>query len=148
MHKTVPELVDDFVRGSDAAFTELVHRYQRKVYSLAYQVLGNHLDADEVVQETFVRIYRRRKELAEVKFFSTFLLRIASNYAIDVLRKQRGHSRMPEDSSSLPGEVQIDLARQVATPSEEFENRALLEEIKRALRELPPRQQQIGRAHV
>ncbi|HOD65904.1 MAG TPA: RNA polymerase sigma factor [candidate division Zixibacteria bacterium] len=141
MHKTVPELVDDFVRGSDAAFTELVHRYQRKVYSLAYQVLGNHLDADEVVQETFVRIYRRRKELAEVKFFSTFLLRIASNYAIDVLRKQRGHSRMPEDSSSLPGEVQIDLARQVATPSEEFENRALLEEIKRALRELPPRQQ-------
>lgn len=141
MHKTIPELVDGFVKGDDHAFAELVRRFQRKVYSLAYQVLGNHLDADEVVQETFVRIYNRRKELADVKYFSTFLLRVASNYAIDVLRKQKGHTQIAEDSSSLPGEIQVDLARQVATPSEEYENKYLLEEIKRALRELPPKQQ-------
>ena len=141
MNKSIPELVDSFVRGDNAAYAELVRRFQRKVYSLAYQVLGNHLDADEVVQETFVRIYKRRKELADVKYFSTFLLRMASNYAIDVLRKQKGHSQINEDASSLPGDVQIDLARRVPTPSEEYENRYLLEEIKRALRELPPKQQ-------
>ncbi len=141
MNKSIPELVDSFVRGDNAAFAELVRRFQRKVYSLAYQVLGNHLDADEVVQETFVRIYKRRKELADVKYFSTFLLRIASNYAIDVLRKQKGHSQINEDASSLPGDVQIDLARRVPTPSEDYENKYLLEEIKRALKELPPKQQ-------
>lgn len=141
MNKTIPELLDSFVRGDNEAFAELVRRFQRKVYSLAFQVLGNHLDADEVVQETFVRIYKRRKELADVKYFSTFLLRVASNYAIDLLRKQKGHSQMNEDASSLPGDVQMDLARRVATPREDFENKYLLEEIKRALRELPPKQQ-------
>ena len=141
MSQTIPELVDSFVRGDNKAFAELVRRYRRKVYSLAYQVLGNHLDADEVVQETFVRIYRRRKELADVKYFSTFLLRIASNYAIDVLRKRRGHSKIAEDTSSLPGEVQIDLSRRVATPSEDYANKRLMEEIRLALKELPPRQQ-------
>jgi len=141
MQKSIPELLADFVNGNDRAFAEIVARYRRKVYSIAFQVLGNHLDADEVVQETFVRIYKRRKELADVKYFSTFLLRIASNYAIDVLRKQRGHSQIAEDSSSLPGEVQVDLARRVATPKEDFENKRLMEEIKRALKELPPKQQ-------
>lgn len=141
MSQTIPELVDSFVRGDNKAFAELVRRYRRKVYSLAYQVLGSHLDADEVVQETFVRIYRRRKELADVKYFSTFLLRIASNYAIDVLRKRRGHSKIAEDTSSLPGEVQIDLSRRVATPSEDYANKRLMEEIRLALKELPPRQQ-------
>ena len=141
MRKTIPELVEAFVGGDDAAFAELLRRYQRKIYNLAFQVLGNHLDADEVVQETFVRLYRRRKELADVKYFSTFLLRIASNYSIDVLRKQRGHSKIAEDTSSLPGDIQVDLARRVATPSEEFENKYLMEEISRALRELPPKQQ-------
>ena len=141
MQKSIPELLADFVSGNDRAFAELVERYRRKIYSLAFQVLGNHLDADEVVQETFVRIYKRRKELADVKYFSTFLLRIASNYAIDVLRKQRGHSHIADDSSSLPGEIQVDLARKVATPKEDFENKKLMEEIKRALKELPPKQQ-------
>jgi len=141
MQKPIPELIDSFVKGDNSAFAELMARYRRKVYSLAYQVLGSHLDADEVVQETFVRIYKRRKELANVKYFSTFLLRIASNYSIDVLRKRRGHAKIAEDTSSLPGEVQVDLARRVATPKQDFENKRLMEEIKRALSQLPPKQQ-------
>ena len=54
--ETIPELVEKFVKGDNAAFGELVERFQKKVYFLAYQVLGNHLDADEVLQETFVRV--------------------------------------------------------------------------------------------
>ena len=140
MIKTIPELVDSFINGDQKAFAELVGRYQKKIYSLAFQVLGNHLDADEVVQETFVRIYKRRKELQNVKYFSTFLLRIASNYAIDLLRKGRGHMGISDDTSSLPGSIQLDLARRIAMPSEEYENRVLMEEIRAAIRLLPPRQ--------
>ncbi|RKX30027.1 MAG: hypothetical protein DRP47_00200 [Candidatus Zixiibacteriota bacterium] len=140
MNETIPELVDRFVQGDQAAFAVLLERFRRKVYSLAYQVLRNHLDADEVVQETFVRIYKRRKELANVKYFSTFLLRIAMNYSIDLLRKRKGHSQMAQDSSSLPGEVQLQLSRKVSTPSEDYANKALMEEIQRALETLPPKQ--------
>ena len=63
-------------------------------------------------------IHQRGKELHNVRHFSTFLLRVATNYAIDLLRKRRGHSSMPEDSGSLPGAIQLDLARKVATPKE------------------------------
>ncbi len=140
MQKTIPELVDSFVLGDQAAFAELMRRFRQKVYSIAFQVLGNHLDADEVVQETFVRIYKKRKELADVKYFSTFLLRVATNYSIDLLRRRKGHQTIAEDSSSLPGSIQLDLSRKVNTPSQEFENRQLMEEITRALELLPPKQ--------
>ncbi len=140
MTKTIPELVDSFVGGDERAFAELIKRFRQKVYSIGFQMLGNHLDADEVVQETFVRVFKRRKELANVKYFSTFLLRIATNYAIDLIRRKKGHSNIGDDSSELPGEIQLRLSKSVATPSEEFANKKLLEEIKQALTELPPKQ--------
>jgi len=140
MTRTIPELVESFINGDQEAFAELVRRYQKKIYSLGLQVLGNHLDADEVVQETFVRIYRKRKELQNVKYFSTFLLRIATNYAIDLLRKRHGHTGISSETSSLPSSVQLELSRRVAMPSEQYENKELMEEIKAAIRQLPPRQ--------
>jgi RNA polymerase sigma-70 factor (ECF subfamily) len=140
MHKSIPQLVESFIDGEERAFAELVGRYKEKIYALAYRILGNHLDADEVVQETFVRIYKRRKELADVRHFSTFLLRIATNYSIDLFRKHKNRSSLAHDSSSLPGEIQLDLAQRVATPSEKFDNKRLMEEINRALEQLPPKQ--------
>ena len=140
MTKTIPELVSSFINGDQEAFAILVGRYQKKIYSLAFQIVGNHLDADEVVQETFVRIYKKRKELHDVKYFSTFLLRIATNYAIDLLRKRRGHTRLFDETSSLPGNLLLALSRRVATPSEHYEKKELMEEIRAALERLPPRQ--------
>lgn len=136
-----------FLGGDDSAFAELVGRFQKKIYALAYQVLGNHLDADEVVQETFVRLYRKREELKEVKYFTSFIIRIATNYAIDLLRKRKGHSDIGDDSTSLAGDIQLDLARRVSTPSEDLDNKRIMEEITRALDELPPRQRMTAILH-
>ncbi|MDH4156240.1 MAG: RNA polymerase sigma factor [candidate division Zixibacteria bacterium] len=147
MNKSVLELVESFVKGDELAFAELVRRYRQKIYSLAYQLLRNHLDADEVVQETFVRVFKRREELVNVKYFSTFLIRIATNYSIDLLRKRKIQSAMSDDSSSLPGVVQLDLSRRVATPSEMFDNKRLMEEIARALDQLPPKQRATAILH-
>ena len=147
MKNTVPGLVESFVNGDQQAFAELVNRFQKKIYTLAHHLLGNHLDADEVVQETFVRVYKKRKELRDVNYFSTFLVRIATNYAIDLLRKRKGHHSIAEDTSSLPGEVQLDLSRRVSTPSEAYEQKCLMEEIKRALDLLPPKQRMTAVLH-
>jgi RNA polymerase sigma-70 factor (ECF subfamily) len=147
MKKTIPELVESFVNGDQSAFAELVNRFQKKLYALAHHLLGNHLDADEVVQETFVRVYKKRKELRDVNYFSTFLVRIATNYAIDLLRKRKGHQGIAEDTSSLPGEVQMDLSRRIATPSETIEQKRLMEEINRALDLLPPKQRMTAILH-
>jgi RNA polymerase sigma-70 factor (ECF subfamily) len=140
MSKTVPELLQSFLEGDDAAFAELIRRYRRKLYSLAYQMLGNHLDADEVVQESFVRVYRRRKDLGRVTNFTSFLIRIATNYSIDLLRKRRIQGEVTDDPAALPGDIQMDLASRVKTPGDLFRNKAIMEEIQRALDLLPPRQ--------
>jgi len=140
MNVTIPELVTRFVDGDQLAYTELIRRFRDKIYKIGYRMMGNHLDADEIVQETFVRIYKKRKELRNVSYFSTFLVRIATNYAIDLLRKRKGHSTMSSDSSSLPGGTQLELSRRVATPKEVYENKRLMEEIARALDQLPPKQ--------
>jgi RNA polymerase sigma-70 factor (ECF subfamily) len=138
--ESIPALVERFVHGDIAAFGELVARFQKKVYFLAYQVLGNHLDADEVLQETFVRVYRKRKELAGVTNFTSFVIRVASNYAIDLLRKRKGQATATEDLTDLPTSVQLELSRRVRTPVEILNDKRLLEEIRRALNTLPPRQ--------
>jgi RNA polymerase sigma-70 factor (ECF subfamily) len=140
MDETIPEVVNRFANGDQKAFAELVERYRERTYALAFRILGNHLDADEVVQESFVRVYRKREELKNVKYFSTFLARIATNYAIDILRKRRGHASMSDDVTALPGAVQVDLSKRVVTPSETYERKRLMEEIMQALETLPPRQ--------
>ncbi len=140
MEKTVPELIQCFVNGDQQAFAELVRRYQKKLYSVAYRMLGNHLDADEVVQESFVRVYRRRRELRNVTNFTSFLIRIATNYSIDLLRKRKSHAEVTDDPGSLPGDVQLFLSGRVPTPSDHHANRVIMEEIKRALEELPTKQ--------
>ena len=146
MNDSVPELLKRLAQGDAEAFAELVGRYQKKVYYLAYQMLGNHLDADEVVQETFVRIYRRRKELSDVTNFTSFLVRVATNYAIDLLRKQKGHSRL-DDLVDLPGDSQIEISRHVKTPRELYRDKVLMDEIRRALETLPPRQRTTALLH-
>ena len=140
MNEAIPALVERFVQGDDVAFGELVARFQKKVYFLAYQTLGNHLDADEVVQETFVRIYRKRKEFEHVTNFTSFVIRVASNYAIDLLRKRKGQATATEDLTALPAQVQLDLSRRVRTPGELWTDKHVMMEIQRALDTLPPRQ--------
>jgi RNA polymerase sigma-70 factor (ECF subfamily) len=147
MNSNVPDLVRRFLDGDDPAFAELIDKFKDKIYHVAYRMMGNHLDADEVVQETFVRVYNKRKELKSVSYFSTFLMRIATNYAIDLMRKRKGHSTMEGDSSALPGETQLDLARRVDTPQEIYENKRLMEEIQKALETLPPRQRMTAILH-
>jgi RNA polymerase sigma-70 factor, ECF subfamily len=140
MIKTVPELVEDFVNGNPSAFGELVRRYQKNIYFLAYRLLGNHLDADEVVQETFVRVYKRKEDIGNVASFTSFLTRIATNYAIDLLRKKKGHGGINDDPMVLPGNIQLELSRRVRTPEELLRDKVVMLEITRALEKLPPRQ--------
>jgi len=140
MERTVPELVEAFASGDNRAFAVLVGRYQRKVYSVAFQVVGNHLDADEVVQETFVRIYNRREELRAVQYFTSFVMRVATNYAIDLLRKRKGQDSLTTSTDDLPERVQLDLASRVPTPDRQYMSKILLAEIMKALDRLPPRQ--------
>src|SRR5688572_24985654 len=74
---TDPELVREALGGSQAAFRELVHRYQRPVRSLLTRLLGNPSRAEEVTQDTFVRAFQRLDSYNPACKFASWLLTIA-----------------------------------------------------------------------
>jgi RNA polymerase sigma-70 factor (ECF subfamily) len=89
MELTDRAAVDEVLAGKRESFRVLVDRHGRKVFGLAYRMTGNEHDADEVVQETFLRVYKRLDSFEARSSFSTWLYRIASNCALDLLAKRK-----------------------------------------------------------
>ena len=89
MELTDRAAVDEVLAGKHDTFRVLVERHGRKVFGLAYRMTGNEHDADEVVQETFLRCYKRLDSFEARSTFSTWLYRIASNCALDLLAKRK-----------------------------------------------------------
>jgi RNA polymerase sigma factor (sigma-70 family) len=82
-------LVELVLGGEQDIFSVLVERYKDAVQNLAYRMLGNVTEAEDVTQETFVRSYTQLATYKSVHKFSTWLLSIASHLAIDQLRRRR-----------------------------------------------------------
>jgi RNA polymerase sigma factor (sigma-70 family) len=82
-------IVELVVNGDQNVFAVLVERYKDAVQNLAYRMLGNTTEAEDVTQETFVRAYTQLGTYKPVHKFSTWLLSIASHLAIDQLRRRR-----------------------------------------------------------
>lgn len=89
MELTDRAAVDEVLAGKHESFRVLVDRHGRKVFGLAYRMTGNEHDADEVVQETFLRVYKRLDSFEARSSFSTWLYRITSNCALDLLAKRK-----------------------------------------------------------
>lgn len=93
--------------GDDAAFDELVRRYQGRVYAVAYRITVNREDALDVAQETLLKAYRKIGTWQPTRGFLPWLMRLTTNQAIDHLRRQRRHRHEPfEDAlrDDAPGE--------------------------------------------
>ncbi|WP_042229024.1 RNA polymerase sigma factor SigW [Paenibacillus popilliae] len=76
-------------KGDTRAFAEIVDLYKDKIYHLAYRMLNNRHEAEDVVQDTFLRVYRNLDRYDENQKFSTWIYRIGTNLCIDRLRKRK-----------------------------------------------------------
>jgi RNA polymerase sigma-70 factor (ECF subfamily) len=85
------ELVHRAQQGDFEAFESLVGLYERRIYSLAMRIVGQQQDAEEVVQQTFLSVVEHLGEFREEARFSTWLMRIATNHALLLLRKRSRH---------------------------------------------------------
>ena len=96
--------------GDREAFRLLVERYSRSVFRLAYRMTGNEQDAKDVVQETFLRVYRRLNRFEARAQFATWLHRIGVNCALDVMRLRRRHEENRETGSAEGPEPILEVA--------------------------------------
>ena len=81
--------VERTLAGERDAYRDLVERHSHHVFRLAYRMTGNQHDAEEVVQEAFLRAYQKLGQFAARANFGTWVYRIAANYAIDRMRQKR-----------------------------------------------------------
>jgi len=101
--------VERTLAGDREAYRVLVERHSRNVYRLAYRMTGNGHDAEEVVQEAFLRAYQKLRQFAGQANFGTWVYRIAANYAIDRIR-QRGSEDSRRETQTRVGDdgLQVD----------------------------------------
>ncbi len=117
-------------RRDSAAFAELVSRYYKPVYRMVWRMMNGNPETEDVAQEAFVKLWQNPSQIREAKALKSWLMRVASNLAIDRLR------RKPH--------VDIDAIAEVADPRQntgsELEERAVTGRVDRAIAQLPERQ--------
>ncbi len=130
-------------QGHEAAFRELVRRYERPVFSLLYRMVRDRALAEDLAQETFIKVLNGIKSYKPEFKFSSWIFKIANNAAIDHIR------RRSLDTLSLDGApdaetpeamkaTAIQLDAKSETPLQEVENRELGSAIERAIGRLRP----------
>jgi RNA polymerase sigma-70 factor (ECF subfamily) len=89
------ELIKRSAAGDLEAFSELVRRYEKKVFTVAYRFTGNYSDASDLAQEVFIRVYQALPRFRGEASFNTWLYRITANLCRDELRRQKRHKKPP-----------------------------------------------------
>jgi RNA polymerase sigma-70 factor, ECF subfamily len=110
------ELVERIINGDQAAFALLVVRFHRKIYTIAYRMVGNAAEAEDLCQEIFLRAYQKIGSYDREKPFSPWICRIACNHTINHL-KRRALVLVPLEIT-IDGETQ---QRQIADKREDPE---------------------------
>jgi RNA polymerase sigma-70 factor (ECF subfamily) len=129
------DLVQRALRGEDEAFDELVVAHERRVWSLAYQIVGNADDAREITQDVFLRVHQHLKSYDPSRPFGSWLYRIAVNCTYDYLRKRPDHDSL--DDMDAP-EHDPRLAAPARHPDAGLADREVRQVLRHALRRLTP----------
>jgi len=89
MQETDAEIILATINGDTSAFSALVKRYNRDVYGFAFYMVKDKSDAEDITQETFVKVWKNLKKFKPDQRFKSWLLAIARNTTIDYIRKRR-----------------------------------------------------------
>ena len=95
------ELIHRVLDGDDAAFTELVKKYQKPVHALVWRKIGDFHIAEEITQDTFLKAYRGLATLKKPQSFASWLYVIAANHCSTWLRKKRSQTQSLEETDSV-----------------------------------------------
>ncbi len=95
-------LIEAFQQGDEFAFVSLYNQHKGAVYGFVYKMLMDRQAAQDVTQDTFIRVYEHRERLVATRAFKSWLFTIARNQCLNYLRKS-GRTDALEDPDTLPG---------------------------------------------
>lgn len=131
------QLIERFQNGDETAFNEIVLCYQERLYWVARRYCSDHDDADDIVQEVFVKAYSALADFRGESSLSTWLHRITINQALNFLRWKKVKTFLRLE------ELTIDRASDDETPHEKLESRERGDLLDDAVRRLPEKQRAV-----
>ncbi len=132
------ELVKRFVCGDEQAFNEIVRRYQKRIYWHARQMLGNHLDADEVTQEVLIVMYKKLNTFNFQSNLFTWIYKIVTTRSLNQIRKRnvKKFFSIDDDESGFELKSNEDIVKDIS-------NKEKLERVNSILEKVPSKQRQV-----
>lgn len=139
------ELIKKYCGGELNAFNTLVWRWQRPLFNFALRYLGTPEAANEVVQQTFIKVYRNLPQLKDHARFSTWLYQIAVNLCRDEIKKRRRHQTyslesIQENPEQSPVRSELTIADDGTNPDSIVSRKELRDILAQALQQLPEEQ--------
>ena len=131
------DLVKDFTDGNESAFNKIVLKYQHKIYWHARRMTGNHLDADEVVQEVLLVMYNKLKDFKFQSSLYTWIYRITATRSINFIKKRKVKEVFSfEDHPEIPARKDEDIIKNI-------EAKEKLAKVEGYLKKIPPKQREV-----
>lgn len=134
---TDEQLVERALAGDGDAFGEVVRRWERKIYALAYGITGSVEEARDATQETFINAYRNLPRFRGEAQVSSWLHRIAVNQCITRQRRARVRAETALDEEVEAGREQFISTGREASPAHASESKQRAEAVRRAVDSLP-----------
>lgn len=138
------KLIKQTMRGDRDAFAQIVELYKDKIFQLAYRMTGNRQEAEDIAQETFLRVYANISQYNEEYKFSTWIYRIATNLCIDRARKKKADVSLDEEATGTTG---LDWYSRVSSTDKSPEETVVTQElqtyVQEAISQLPPKYRSI-----
>lgn len=136
------DLVDAINHGDTARFEELVHRYEKRLYNFGLRICHNPTDAEDLVQETFINIFRYLSGFRKESLFRNWVYRVAASVCVKIRRRSRYAPEkelsiedvLPKDAADAPTQLP-EWAKQ---PVDRLLNEELGRKLKAAINDLPP----------
>ncbi len=138
MVMTDEQIVAQAQAGDREAFGEIVKRWQRRIFALAYGMLGSAEEANDVAQETFFSAYRNLQSFRGEAKVSSWLHRIAVNQCITRQRRQKVRRESPLDGEESLDETNFSPDVYAESPARRAEGKARAEDVRQAVNSLPP----------
>lgn len=133
-----------FKKKKPDLYREIVRRYQKKLFSYLYRLVGNKEEVEDILQNVFVKTYRNLKKFDTRKKFSSWIYRISHNEAVNFLkRRSRKHFVSWEDL--LTGEVKMEARSEEDSPFDAWIRKESKAEVRAAIAKLLPRYREVLR---
>jgi len=142
-------LVERARRDDAAAYDELVRRYQERIYATIYHMTSNHEDANDLVQDTFVKGYRALRSFKGDSSFYTWIYRIAVNKTINFLKQRKNRIQMSLNDLDFNAENDPDMVALVSekTPRRDLGLSELQEKLNGAMQKLSEHHRMVVTLH-